>query len=112
MERFPERIACRQYGSGCRLDEKVSGADSRPAHYGLEEVRWVTARGRYRLVILDELNIAVSFGLLTVEDLIDLIEIKPAHVELVFTVLQGVFERETDGARTISPGVSSTVAGK
>jgi cob(I)alamin adenosyltransferase len=85
LERFPERITCRQYGSGCRVDGNVSEADSRLARCGLEAVRWVTARGRYRLVILDEINIAVSFGLLTVEDLLELIEIKPAHVELVFT---------------------------
>jgi cob(I)alamin adenosyltransferase len=85
LERFPERITCRQYGSGCRLNGNVSASDSRLARYGLEEVRWVTAGGRYRVVILDEINIAVSFGLLTVADLLELIEIKPAHVELVFT---------------------------
>jgi len=85
LERFPERITCRQYGSGCRLGGDLSPGDSRLALYGLEEVRWVTASGRYQLVILDEINIAVSFGLLAVSDLLELIEIKPAHVELIFT---------------------------
>lgn len=85
LERFPERVTCRQYGRGCRLGGDVTAVDSRLAGYGLEEVRWVTAGGRYRLVILDEINIAVSFGLLAVEDLLELIEIKPAHVELVLT---------------------------
>jgi len=85
LERFPERITCRQYGSGCRLGGDLSPGDSRLARCGLEEVRWVTAGGRYRLVILDEINIAVSFGLLTVADLLELIDIKPRHVELVFT---------------------------
>lgn len=85
LERFPERITCRQYGSVGRLDENVSEAGSRLARYGMEEVRWVTAGGRYRLVILDEINVAVSFGLLTVADLLELIDIRPQHVELVFT---------------------------
>jgi cob(I)alamin adenosyltransferase len=85
LERFPERITCRQYGSGCRLNGNASASGSRLARYGLEEVRWVTAGGRYRLVILDEINIAVSFGLLTVADLLELIDIRPQHVELVFT---------------------------
>ena len=85
LERFSERITCRQYGRGCRLDRNASGLDSRMAEIGLEEVRWVTAEGRYRVVILDEINIALSFNLLKVADLLELIEIKPAQVELVFT---------------------------
>jgi cob(I)alamin adenosyltransferase len=85
LERFPERITCRQYGRGCRLDRNASALDSRSAQCGLEEVRWVTAGGRYRLVVLDEVNIALSFGLMQVGDLLELIEIKPAQVELVFT---------------------------
>ena len=40
---------------------------------------------RLDLVILDEANIATHFGLLHVQDLIDLIDAKPAGVELVFT---------------------------
>ena len=37
------------------------------------------------LVILDEANIAVLFGLLGVEDLLDLIDHKPRSLELVIT---------------------------
>ena len=36
-------------------------------------------------MILDEANIAVYFNLLTVDDLLSLIEEKPESVELVFT---------------------------
>jgi cob(I)alamin adenosyltransferase len=85
LERFPERITCRQYGGGCRLIGSPSDLDRRLARHGMEEVRWVTAAGRHHLVILDEVNIAVSLDLLPVTDLLELIEIKPAHVELVFT---------------------------
>lgn len=41
--------------------------------------------GRCHLVILDGIDIAVSLSLMQVEDLLGRIEIKPAHVELVFT---------------------------
>jgi cob(I)alamin adenosyltransferase len=41
--------------------------------------------GRYDLVILDEINGAVSFGLVTVEDVLALVRRKPADVELVLT---------------------------
>ncbi|GFO66989.1 cob(I)alamin adenolsyltransferase/cobinamide ATP-dependent adenolsyltransferase [Geomonas limicola] len=41
--------------------------------------------GEYDLVILDEVNGAVSMGLLPVEDLLELMAGKPGHVELVLT---------------------------
>lgn len=41
--------------------------------------------GEYDLVILDEINGAVSMGLLPVEDLLELMRSKPTHVELVLT---------------------------
>jgi cob(I)alamin adenosyltransferase len=46
--------------------------------------RTVTA-GEYDLVILDEINGAVGFGLIEVEAVLDLIRHKPAQVELVLT---------------------------
>jgi cob(I)alamin adenosyltransferase len=41
--------------------------------------------GKYDLVILDEITIAEYFGLITTDDIIDLIDSKPEHVELVLT---------------------------
>lgn len=40
---------------------------------------------RYDLMILDEINGAVSFGLLAVDDVIDLLERRPPRMELVLT---------------------------
>jgi len=41
--------------------------------------------GDYDLVVLDEANGAVDFGLIAVEELLALIALKPPHVELVLT---------------------------
>jgi cob(I)alamin adenosyltransferase len=41
--------------------------------------------GQYDMVILDEANGAVSFGLIAVEDLLELVNLRPYAVELVFT---------------------------
>jgi cob(I)alamin adenosyltransferase len=41
--------------------------------------------GEYDVVILEEANIAVKRRFLSVEDLLDLIDIKPNNVELVIT---------------------------
>lgn len=41
--------------------------------------------GEYDLVILDEVNGAAGFGLISVADILELINIRPARVELVLT---------------------------
>lgn len=41
--------------------------------------------GKYDVVILDEINVAVHLGLIGVEEVVDLILSKPEHVELVLT---------------------------
>lgn len=41
--------------------------------------------GEYDLVILDEINGAAGFGLITVEQILELISIRPDNVELVLT---------------------------
>jgi cob(I)alamin adenosyltransferase len=85
LERFPELITCRQYGSGCWLQGRPGDEDVRLATSALEDVRRIVAAGEHDVVILDEANIATYFGLLTVDDLTALIDIKPPGVELVFT---------------------------
>jgi cob(I)alamin adenosyltransferase len=41
--------------------------------------------GEYDLVVLDEINVAVGWKLISVQDVIDLIAKKPANVELILT---------------------------
>lgn len=41
--------------------------------------------GDYDLVILDEANGAIDFGLIGVDDLLGLISVKPTHTELIIT---------------------------
>ena len=85
LEQFASVITCRQYGSGCWLRGEPGDADIRLARSGLQEVRDIIQAGKHDLVILDEANITTHFGLITVDDLLGLIDIKPPGVELVFT---------------------------
>ncbi|WP_153110976.1 cob(I)yrinic acid a,c-diamide adenosyltransferase [Propionivibrio limicola] len=85
LERLGGNIVCRQYGRGCWLRGDPSPEDVRLARIGYAEVREVIHSGEYPLVILDEANVATWFKLLDVEDLLVLIDEKPAAVELVFT---------------------------
>lgn len=59
--------------------------DVRLAREALRMGREALTGGEYDLVILDEVNGAVSFGLLDVNELLDLMRLKPASVELVLT---------------------------
>jgi cob(I)alamin adenosyltransferase len=62
-----------------------SDEDLRLAKQGLEKARELLAEGLYDVVILDEVNCAVDYGLLSVEDVLGLIEMKPPTVELILT---------------------------
>ncbi|MDW7643464.1 MAG: cob(I)yrinic acid a,c-diamide adenosyltransferase [Desulfuromonadales bacterium] len=55
------------------------------AQAGFEKARDILLSGDYDLVILDELNCAVDFGLIPVDEVKELIRRKPAHTELVMT---------------------------
>lgn len=52
---------------------------------GLAEARRVLASGYCDLLVLDELNVAIHYGLVDLEDVLDIISAKPPKVELVIS---------------------------
>jgi len=85
LERFSQQMKVKQYGRAEFVHNKPKEEDFVAARSGYEEVKGIIKSGQYDLVILDEANIAVYFKLLSVEDLLALIDEKPESVELVFT---------------------------
>lgn len=59
--------------------------DVRLAREGFDKAKGIVLSGDYDLVILDEINCAVDFGLIPLKEVVDLIRFKPAHTELVLT---------------------------
>lgn len=59
--------------------------DIRLAQEALEHARRVIVGGDHDVVILDEVNVALDYGLIGLDDLLSLLEAKPEHVELVLT---------------------------
>ena len=55
------------------------------ARRGFEAVKKAASSGKYDMLILDEINVAVDFKLIPVEDLIDFIKNKPPALDLVLT---------------------------
>jgi cob(I)alamin adenosyltransferase len=72
-------------GEGWVNRDKPDPEDIRLARESLELARTSLTSGAYDLVILDEINGAVAFGLLSVTDVLELMAQKPENVELVLT---------------------------
>ncbi|MGE4345575.1 MAG: cob(I)yrinic acid a,c-diamide adenosyltransferase [Geoalkalibacter sp.] len=92
---YGEHLAARQLAplltihqtgrDGWIFRDKLEDEDIRIAKEALELAREAMNSGDYDLVILDEINGAVWFGLICVEQLLEVIESKPPQVELVLT---------------------------
>lgn len=52
---------------------------------GLERAKKVVSGNAYDMVILDEINVALDFKLIPLEDVVELIKNKPPEMELVLT---------------------------
>ena len=55
------------------------------AKEAFELAKKIVKSGKYDIVILDEINVAMSLRLVKTEEVINLIKEKPEHVELVLT---------------------------
>jgi cob(I)alamin adenosyltransferase len=84
LERFGDMITYQQYGRGL-IRHTPTEEDIAGAREGMREISDVVRSGSYDVVILDEVNVAVSVGLISVEEVLGLIREKPATVELVLT---------------------------
>jgi cob(I)alamin adenosyltransferase len=75
-----------QYGDvGWVYKGKVKPEQREMAEAGLRKGREALVSGRYRVVILDEVNMAVWFELIALEAVLELLEARPPEVELVLT---------------------------
>ncbi|ASJ10583.1 cob(I)yrinic acid a,c-diamide adenosyltransferase [Thermococcus sp. P6] len=64
---------------------KPEPEDIEAARRALKRSREVVSSGEWDLVILDEICVALGFGMLEVDEVIELIEKKAPHTELVLT---------------------------
>jgi cob(I)alamin adenosyltransferase len=68
------------------IDDKFTEAEHREAAAaGLALAREGLTKNAHALVILDEINVAVSLGLLEVADVLALLDLKPPEMSLVLT---------------------------
>lgn len=90
-----ERIAAQRYLPLLEIeqhgrDQFVNLKDPDPldrelARGGLERARQALVSGDYGMIVLDEINVAMWCGLVPVQDVLDLISVRPPGVDLVLT---------------------------
>lgn len=65
--------------------DNISPAQKEKAMEGLARAKEAVMGQKYDMVILDEINVALDYGLIPLEEVIKLIEGRPLQVELVLT---------------------------
>jgi len=80
-------ITIEQFGRDIRdcINEKYADTDIAMARSGLLRAEQEMLSGMYRVVILDEVNIASYYNLVTISEILRFIKIKPPEVELILT---------------------------
>lgn len=71
--------------SGWLCKGDLTEEDRRKAVRHLEKAKTAMLSGKYRVVVLDEVIVANQLGLLSLEQIEQFIQVKPAQVELVLT---------------------------
>ena len=105
LRRFDDLITVEQFGLGRFANGKPLPQDIQAAQKGLERVRSIMQSDEYKVIILEEANVAAKYGLIRVQDLLGLIVNKPYDKELVITG-RGASPRIIDSADLVTEMVS------
>ncbi|HIC94178.1 MAG TPA: cob(I)yrinic acid a,c-diamide adenosyltransferase [Anaerolineae bacterium] len=85
IQKLPN-VTIRQFGRPDFVDkDNPDPEDVRLAREALEHGRQAALSGDYDIVVLDEVNVALDFGLIELADVLSLLDEKPEGVELVLT---------------------------
>lgn len=78
IEQYSDEVCCISL-------EDVTPEHVAQARRGLERAREAMGSDEYDIVVLDEVNVAIWFGLLTVEELLAFLDQRPDGVEVILT---------------------------
>lgn len=85
LKRFKDLITVEQFGTGRFIKGKPSASDIEAARKGVEKIKAAFMSGQYNLIIMEEANVAAKLGLLSVGDILKIMDAKPKDVEFVIT---------------------------
>ncbi|OGP52551.1 MAG: cob(I)yrinic acid a,c-diamide adenosyltransferase [Deltaproteobacteria bacterium RBG_13_52_11] len=79
-------LTIRQMGRGHLVSrKKIDSEDIKLAQEAMALARSVISGRKYDIVVLDEINVAVEFGLIHKEEVLKLMDERPSNVELILT---------------------------
>ncbi|MBI2910463.1 MAG: cob(I)yrinic acid a,c-diamide adenosyltransferase [Chloroflexi bacterium] len=79
-------VSFERFGSLDFVDpQNVKEEEKRQARDALEAARRAIFSGQYDIVVLDEVNVAVGWKLLDLQEVVNLVETKPGNVDLILT---------------------------
>jgi cob(I)alamin adenosyltransferase len=85
IKKLGKKISIKQYGNPEFIKSKPSAIDVKKAEKALEETASIINMSRHDLVILDEVNVACSLGIISTDQLCAILKERPANVEIVLT---------------------------
>jgi len=85
LDRFSDYITIEQFGTGCYIRGEPPAEDIAAARRCLAAVKSAVESGNYDIVIMDEAGVAEHFKMIAAQDILDIIDVKPASVELLIT---------------------------
>lgn len=85
LERLADLITVRHCGGCGFITGEPSDEDRDAAAEMLQAAREAIFSGDYDIVVMDEVNVAVALGLLQLTAVLDLLDERPAAVELILT---------------------------
>ncbi|MHB8157783.1 MAG: cob(I)yrinic acid a,c-diamide adenosyltransferase [Desulfocucumaceae bacterium] len=85
-QKYLPGVTIEQYGLETFVSkENPSPEDVEKAQKGIVRAREIVSAGNHDLVILDEINVALDYSLVSLDQVMEIVNLRPAHVELVFT---------------------------
>ena len=85
-KKYLPRLTVRRSGlDSFVMRDKPAPIDIELARQGFELAKKAIASGKYNMVILDEINVAIDFNLIPLEEMIRLIKNKPPRLDLILT---------------------------
>lgn len=85
MKKFSGQITIEQYGLGKFVRGRPSDEDIKAGKKAYHRIAEILKKGDHDLVIIEEGNVAVMVNIISEKNLLDLMDMKPDHVELVIT---------------------------
>lgn len=82
---FVKNITIEQLGKGCFISKDPTEEDQRVAGHALKHCNELMTSGYYDVMILDEITIALHYGLISLEEVLAGLKSRAPHVEVIIT---------------------------